>query len=157
MTQTVSLLDDQLTEDVNVWIEAGAQSSKSQWFISLNKLYITLDKTFCQSLPGYHAFTGCDYTASVSKRGKVKTLKILGKKMKFQQMFYDIGVTPTITALMIVLFNDWTCLIHGRKKYTNIDDARLEIFLQKYKANDFCDKVRRQHASTSLTFPVAKN
>ena len=86
--------------------------------------------------------TGCDYTATLSKRRKVKALKILGKKMKFQQMFYDIGVTPTITAPMIVLFNDWTCLIYGRKKYTNVDDARLEIFLQKYKTNDFCEKVR---------------
>ena len=142
MTQTVSVLDYQLTKDVNVWIEAGAQSSNSQWFNSLNKLYITLGKTFCQSLPGYHAFTGCDYTASVSKRGKVKTLKTLGKKMKFQQIFYDIGVIPTITAPMIVLFNDWTCLIYGRKKYTHVDDARLEIFLQKYKTNDFCEKVR---------------
>ena len=142
MTQTVSVLDYQLTEDVNVWIEAGAQSSNSQWFISWNKLYITLGKTFCKSLPGCHAFTGCDYTASVSKRGKVKTLKILGKKMKFQQIFYDIGVIPTITAPMIVLFNDWTCLIYGRKKYTNVDDARLEIFLQKYETNDFCEKVR---------------
>ena len=56
MTQTVSLLDYQLTEDVNVRIEAGVQSSNSQWFISLNKLFITLGKTFCQSLPGYPAF-----------------------------------------------------------------------------------------------------
>ena len=142
MTQTVSLLDYQVTEDANAWIEAGVQSSNSQRFISLNKLYITLGKTFSQSLPGYHAFTGCDYTASLSKRGKVKALNILGKKMKFQQMFYDIGVTSTITAPMIVLFNDWTCLIYGRKKYTNVDDARLEIFLQKYKTNDFCEKVR---------------
>ena len=50
-------------------------------------------------------------------------------------MFYDIGVSPTITMPMIVLFNEWTCMTYGRKKCTNADDARLEIFLQKYKTN----------------------
>ena len=99
---------EKLAEDVNVWIEAGVQSTNSQRFISLNQLYITLGKTFCQSLPGYHAFTGCDYTASFSRRGKIKALKILGKNVKFEQMFYDIGVSSTITASMIVLFNEWT-------------------------------------------------
>ena len=92
-----------------------------------------MGKTFCQSLPGYHAFTGCDYTASFSRGGKVKALKMLGKNVKFQQMFYDIGVSPTITALMIVLFNEWTCLVYDRKKCTNVDDARLEILILSFK------------------------
>ena len=126
---------DKLAEDVNVWIEAGVQSTNSQWFISLIQFYITLGKTFCQSLPSYHAFTGYDYTASFSRRGKVNALKILGKNMKFEQLFYDIGLLPTNTAPMIVLLNEWSCSMYGRKKFTNVDDARLEIFLQKYKNN----------------------
>ena len=68
---------EKLTEDANVWIETGVESSNSQQFISLNQLYITLCKTFCQSLPDYHAST-----ASFCRRGKVKSLKILGKKYK---------------------------------------------------------------------------
>ena len=68
---------EKLTEDVNVWIETGVELTNSQQFISLNQLYITLCKTFCQSLPGYHAST-----ASFCRRGKVKSLKILGKKKK---------------------------------------------------------------------------
>ena len=58
---------EKLAEDVNVWIEAGVQLTNSQRFISLNQLYITLGKTFCQSLPGYHAFTKCDYTTFFSR------------------------------------------------------------------------------------------
>ena len=50
-------------------------------------------------------------------------------------MFYDIGVNPTITAPMIVLFSEWTCLVYGTKKCINTDDARLEIFLRKYKTD----------------------
>ena len=82
-------------EDINVWIKGDVQLTNSQWFISLNQLYITsLGKTFCQSIPGYHEFTGCDYKASFCRRGKVRPLKILAKNVKLQQMFYDIDVSP---------------------------------------------------------------
>ena len=50
------------------------------------------------------------------------------KNVKFQQMFYDIGGSPTITTPMIVLFNEWICLLYGKKTCTNIDDARLDNF-----------------------------
>ena len=49
---------EKLAEGVNGWIEAGGQWTNSQQFISLNQLYVTLGKTFFQSLPGYHAFAG---------------------------------------------------------------------------------------------------
>ena len=49
---------EKLAEGVNGWIEAGVQWTNSQQFISLNQLYVTLGKTLCQSLPGYHAFAG---------------------------------------------------------------------------------------------------
>ena len=75
------------------------------------------------------------YTASFCGRGKVKLLNILGKNVKFQQIFYDIGVKRTTTAPIIVLFSEWSCLMYDRKKCTNADDARLEIFLQKCKTN----------------------
>lgn len=78
---------------------------------------------------------GCGYTDSFCRRSKVKPLKIPVKNVKTQQMFYDIGVNSTITAPMIVLFSEWTCLVYGTKKCINTDDARLEIFLRKYKTD----------------------
>ena len=68
-------------------------------------------------------------------RGKVKPLKILRKNAKSQQILYDIGVSPTITASTSVLLSEWTCLTYGRNRYTNVDDERQEIFLQKYSTN----------------------
>ena len=57
------------------------------------------------------------------------------KNIKFEQIFYDIRVSPIITAPMIILFSEWTRLMYSRKKCINVDDTRLDIFLQKYKAN----------------------
>ena len=124
---------EKITQGVNVWIEAGLRSKNTQRYISLNQLYVKLGRTLCRSLPGYHAFTGCDYTASFCRRGKVKPLKILEKNEKYQQMFYDVGVRPILPDAMVALFSEWTCKMYGRKKCNNVDDARLEIFLQKYK------------------------
>ena len=42
---------EKLAEDVNVWIEAGVQSTNSQRFISLNQFYITLGKTWPLTRP----------------------------------------------------------------------------------------------------------
>ena len=47
------------------------------------------------------------------------------KNVNFQQVFYDISVSPTITALILVLFNEMTWLMYGKKKCKNFDDARL--------------------------------
>ena len=116
---------EKLAEGVNGWIEAGVQWTNSQQFISWKQLYVTLGKTFCQSLPGYHAFARWHYTASFSRRGKVKALKILETNVNFQQVFYDISVIPTITALINVLFNEITWLMYGKKKCKNVDYARL--------------------------------
>ena len=50
-------------------------------------------------------------------------------------MFYNIGVSPVINAPMIIIFSEWTCLMYGRKKCTNVNNATLEIFLQTYNNN----------------------
>ena len=107
--QTVSLFRlssmEKLAEDINVWIESGVQSTNSQWFIYLNQLYITLGKTFFQSLPGYHAFTGWDYTASFSRRGKVKALNMLGKNVKFQQMLISVSALQLLNRWLFYLIS----------------------------------------------------
>ena len=124
---------EKITPGVKVWIDAGLRSKNTQMYISLNQLYVKLGRALCRSLPGYHAFTDCDYTASFCRRGKVNPLKILEKNEKYQQMFYDVGVSPELPDAMVGLFSEWTCKMYGRKKCNNVDDARLEIFLQKYE------------------------
>ena len=78
-----SAVMEKVTQGVNVWIEAGLRSKNTQRYISLNQLYVKLGRTLYKSLPGYNAFTGCDYTASFYRRGKVKPLKIPEKNEKY--------------------------------------------------------------------------
>ena len=50
---------DKLNASSQIWLEVGVSS-----------LYTHLGSPLCASLAGFHAFTGCDYTASFSRRGK---------------------------------------------------------------------------------------
>ena len=42
-----------------------------------------LGKQLCEALPGYHAFTGCDYTAPMTGKGKVMPLLLMEKQEMF--------------------------------------------------------------------------
>ena len=56
-------------ESMHVGLEVGTLGKNNLRFISLNQLYSYLGNDFCAALPAYHAFTGCDYTASFCRRG----------------------------------------------------------------------------------------
>ena len=62
-------------------METGKQGDNSLRYIDINEIAKEIGDTLCQSLPGFHSFTGCDYTAAFFKKGKKRPLKILEKKM----------------------------------------------------------------------------
>ena len=45
----------------------------------------------CAALPRFHAFTGSDYTASFSRKGKVRPLALLEKNQNAIEMFFKLG------------------------------------------------------------------
>ena len=51
-------------ESMHVWLEVGTLGKNNLRFTSLNQLYSHLENDLCTTLPAYHAFTGCDCTAS---------------------------------------------------------------------------------------------
>ena len=79
-------------ETLNVWLEVGIQSKNTLRYIDINQLHTTLGQSLCDSLPAYHAFTGCDYTSSFSQKGKVKPLKLLEGDISAQNAFSQLGI-----------------------------------------------------------------
>ena len=57
--------------DLNLWLEVGQFTNNTLEYISVNQLYDTLDESVCSALPAFHIFTGSDYTAAFSGRGKL--------------------------------------------------------------------------------------
>ena len=64
---------------LKIRLEDGKDSRNNQRYININQLHENLGEKLCRTLPAYHALTGCDYTASFNRKGKVKPLKVLQK------------------------------------------------------------------------------
>ena len=56
--------------------------------INCTELSIKLGPTLCLALPAFYAFTGCDYTAAFSNKGKVRPYII--KYPIIQQVFASL-------------------------------------------------------------------
>ena len=64
-----------LFQGLIAWLEALLPLQNTLPFINVNKINQIFEYSFCYALPGYHTFTGCHFTASLSGKGKVNTLK----------------------------------------------------------------------------------
>jgi len=110
----------------------GLFSKNTLRFININQLYNTLGATLSKSLPGYHAFTGSDYTAAFSRKGKLSALKVLEKDNKLQETFGKLG-EEDINSETFEQLELLACRMYGMKKINSINEVRLEKFAQKYK------------------------
>ena len=54
---------------LEIWLEAGVQGKNNFRCINVNSIYAELDETLCKTLPTFHELTGCNYTASLFKKG----------------------------------------------------------------------------------------
>ena len=76
---------------LKTWIEAGLQTNNTQRYISINQIHASLGEILCISV--HASVTGCDYTctASFTRKGKVKPLKLLQKNQEAQSAFIQLG------------------------------------------------------------------
>lgn len=118
---------------VNLWMETGIYSKNSLRYINVNQLYQTLGVKVCKALPALHAFTGCDYTASFSRKGKIKPLKILEKDTRLQDIFAGLGSAESLSVEEIEEIEKFVCQLYGQKRLSSVNEARFELFQKKYK------------------------
>ena len=108
-------------------LEVGTQSKNTIRYISIGQAYERFGSSLCNALPAFHASTGCDYTASFKRRGKVAPFKLLGK------VFTEMGTEILLNSSILEGVEKYLCLLYGKKKCDSIDDVRLQMFLEKFK------------------------
>ena len=62
-----------------VWMDAGLSGNNTRLYSNVTQLTENMESTFVNAFPGFHAFSGSDYTASFMNKGKVKPLDLLQK------------------------------------------------------------------------------
>ena len=121
-------------QKVNIWIEAGVQSKNNLRYININKIYHQLGETLRKALPAYHALTGCDYSASFCRKGKVQPCKILKKDAQTQGVFGKLANMEGLDETSEEVIEKYICKVYGKKHIDKVNDVRTKIFLGKYEA-----------------------
>ena len=136
----------------------GVQSKNNLTYISINQLFDQLGEPLCKALPFYHAFTGCDYTSSFNRKGKIKPFKLIEKNPELQETFLNLshseGISDDIKSI-----KSFVCQIYGRKKKKSVDQARLEIFVNKYKqkkGSASLNQIQAKKLDSSIMPPCSK-
>jgi hypothetical protein len=102
-------------------------------YIDVSMLTKKLRPKLSKAIPSFHAFTGCDYTAAFSRKGKVRPFALLEKNDWAQTVFASLGSTDDVRQETISSLERFVCLIYGEKKLTSANEARLEMFLKMNK------------------------
>ena len=51
-------------------MDTGTNAKNTRRYINLTAIGEVLGPLLCESLPAFHAFTGCDYTSAFVRKGK---------------------------------------------------------------------------------------
>ena len=85
------------------------------------------------ALPAYHALTGCNYMACFRRKGKIFPLKLLEKDVEAQETIGRLYSEEPISENTISLIERYVSKIYGRPKVEIVDQARFDIFVEKYR------------------------
>ena len=122
-----------LKPDVLVWLDLGLSSKNSRRYVSVNQIHFCLGDLMCSALPAFHAWTGCDYMASFSHKGKIRPFKHLERNINAQIAFAELGRYQKVNEEIFEILEHFLCQVYGKSNVKCVDDARFDIFGLKYK------------------------
>lgn len=128
----------QTDTSVNVWLDAGLNSQNTRRFININELAEKLGSDVCTALPGLHALTGCDYTASFLNKGKIKPLELMLKHDGFKAALRSLGNGP-LTDAIVQACEKFICHLYGKAKIASVNCVRFMMFQDTYTPKNFGD------------------
>ncbi len=151
----INLLFHVLRTGGNVWMDVGKSSNNTRRFISITQLVEKLGADIVRTLPSYHAFTGCDFTASFLYKAKTKPYDIMVDTKKYQKRFITaftkLGERAHVLPSVINSLQQFVCTMYGKPKCSGVDKARYEMYVDMYapKAKDApLQRLKRANPST---------
>ena len=94
----------------HLWHESGLDHDNSRAFHDITRLAAAIP--YRRALPELHGFTGCDYSPSFFRKGKVRPLKLMLKHQKFVEAFSSLGKEPLNPYVFSVL-EEFVCCLYG--------------------------------------------
>ena len=100
-------------------------------FVHLSRLAHSLETEICNSLQGYHAFTGCDSTSAFYGKGKKLSFEILIKDRTIQAGMAGLVLAPECSLDTQKSCELFVCRLYGQQNCTSINEERYKFFCAK--------------------------
>ncbi len=119
-----------------LWVAFG--TGKKFRYIPAHEIALSLGPNKSQSLPIFHAFTGCDTVSSFHTRGKKTAWETWKAFEEVTATFLSLSDGPSeITEDQVTMLERFTILLYHRtSSKVHIDEARQELFTVKGWAMD---------------------
>lgn len=127
----VILLSLFTANEQNIYLDNGHGNSRKTLQINTCKLPVDIQK----ALIGLHAFTGNDYISSFFRKGKAICYSLLTKDPQLSEAFVSLGDDWSVSDHIISCLEKYVCSLYGKGKCSNVNEARQQIFWEKYNKN----------------------
>ncbi len=94
-----------------VFVKCGQQTRTT--YIDVSRVVRMLGSELCRSLPGLHAFTGCDSVSVFLGKSDITALKLVKQTKSFQTLFQEIGMHWNLTDGQFAKLHEFTCKMYS--------------------------------------------
>ena len=103
-------------------------------YLDVSRIVEGIRASTCKSLPGFHAFTGCDTVSAFQGRGKVLVFRIMAQDQLFQEVFQGLGREWQLSNEFYCDFQRFTCTMYRKNAGKNeVDELQVQSqFLGNY-------------------------
>jgi len=116
-------------------MDTGTNGRNTRKYINLTAVGEVMGALLCESLPAFHAFTGCDYTSAFVRKGKKRPFAILEKNKNIQQAFVSLGSDKGVTDNDRKSLQAFTASTYGAKQKESLmplNTFRYKVFQKVY-------------------------
>ncbi len=116
-------ISNTLAHHVKFYLDMGLDGKNNRHLVDVSSLATTLGSDVCTALPSYHAFTGCDYTAAFSRKGKSRPFDLMLKNRQYLESLSMLGKRDRVTQSTLVGLEKYVCAMYGEPKSSRVNDA----------------------------------
>ena len=84
----------------------------------MTSIAVALGHKVSVSLPGLHAYTGCDAVSAFASKGKLTALKTHKANEQYQNLFADLGANLDVSEGLLHELEVFTCYLYRGKGIT---------------------------------------
>lgn len=107
-------------------------SGNKRRLVNVKSIAEVLGIDVCQALPAYHAFSGCDYTSSFCRRGKIRPFELVKNHTDFILAFIELGSEAVLSNSLSTTLERYVCFMYGQPKLSDCNEVRYKLFQARY-------------------------